>query len=500
MGRRVTDSAAIESRVQRAMSALAAHGIEEGDAVALLLRNDIAFLEASLAVSRLGAYGVPLNWHAKPNEVEIVLRDSQAKLLIAHADLLAALGAVSVPAVAVTTPQEILEAYALDARLARVPAGAADWNAWIEVHSAWSGANRRPRGSIIYTSGTTGTPKGIQREPTGSADQERLVTQTLRDSFGVRPEGRSLVCGPLYHSMQGANLRAAYDMLGERGVLVIESRFDAERLLARVAEHRITQILMVPVMFVRLLRLDAAVRTRYRLDSLEWVVHSAAPCPIDVKKGMIEWFGPVMHEFYAASEFGAVALIGSADALRKPGSVGRALPGCIVKVLDASGRELPVGATGEIAALNTAYPDFTYRNRPEARAALDRGGLIATGDIGHMDEEGFLFLSGRSSDMVISGGVNIFPAEIEEVLLGCPGVADCAVFGIPDEEYGEALAAHIQPLPQRTLDELEVRAWLRERLPGFKTPRVIRFEAALPREDSGKIFKRRLREPYWTKR
>ncbi|OGA32016.1 MAG: hypothetical protein A3G80_01205 [Betaproteobacteria bacterium RIFCSPLOWO2_12_FULL_62_13b] len=177
--------------------------------------------------------------------------------------------------------------------------------------------------------------------------------------------------------------------------------------------------------------------------------------------------------------------------------MGRALPGCIVKVLGDGAQELPPGAEGEIAVLNPGYPDFTYRNRPEARAALDRGGLVATGDIGYVDADGFLFLCGRRSDMVISGGANIYPADIEQVLLALPGVADCAVFGIPDEEYGEVLAAHVEPLPGAELDESGVRAYLRERLPGFKVPRVIRFEPALPREDSGKIFKKRIRDPYW---
>ncbi len=491
-GRRVFESALIDERARRAMSRLASLGIEEGDAVALLLRNDVAFLEASLAIGALGAYAVPLNWHSKPAEIETVLSDSGAKLVIAHADLAPAVDTRH-RVIVVRTPQELIEAYALDRETCRAASDALEWEAWLERQPRWSGAPRRPRGSIVYTSGTTGTPKGIQREP---CSEEQAFAQTVGLNFGIRAGLHSLACGPLYHSMQTANLRAAHAALGPDGVLVIEPRFVPERLLAAIDEHRITHILMVPIMFHRLLRLGEQVRRRYSLKSLEFVVHSAAPCPVDVKRAMIDWFGPVIHEFYAQSELGAVTLIGSEESLRKPGSVGRPLPGCAVKVLDERGKEVSRGVRGEIAAVNLAYPDFSYRHRPEARAALDRGGLIATGDIGYLDEEGYLFLCGRNNDMVISGGVNIFPAEIEALLGACPGVADCAVFGIPDEEYGEALAAHIQPQPGVSLDEAGIRAWLRERLPGFKLPKLIRFEESLPREESGKIFKRRLRERY----
>jgi long-chain acyl-CoA synthetase len=500
-GSRALDSAQLEERARRAMSGLAALGVGEGDSVALLLRNDVAFLEASLALGGLGAYAVPLNWHARANEIRSILLDSGAKAVIAHADLAAALpdAAGTLPAVIVRTPQDLIEAYGLEHEACRVRPDGQEWDSWLGAQPPFAGAPRRPRGSIAYTSGTTGVPKGIQREPCENEAQERQLLEHLYQNFGIRPGVRALICGPLYHSMQAANLRAAFHALGNDGLMVIEPRFDAERLLKTVAEHRVTQILMVPIMFVRLLRLPESVRRRYDVSSLECVVHAAAPCPAELKRRMIEWFGPVVNEFYALSETGAVTLIGSADALRKPGSVGRALPGCTVKVLDEAGRELPPGAEGEVAVLNHAYPDFTYRNRRDARAALDRGGLIATGDIGHLDPEGFLYLSGRKSDMVISGGVNLFPAEIEDVLLACPGVADCAVFGIPDEEYGEVLAAHIEPLPGADLNEAGVREYLRERLPGLKVPGTIRFEAALPREDSGKIFKRRLRDPYWAR-
>ncbi|MCC6472679.1 MAG: AMP-binding protein [Burkholderiales bacterium] len=496
-GNRVVDSAQVEEHARRAMRGLAALGVEEADSVALLLRNDIAFLEACVAIRGLGAYSVPLNWHAQPHEIRTILRDSGAKAVIAHADLAAAIGDLGVPSVAVPTPAEVAEAYALDAQDCLAPAGALAWESWLRALPAHTPVAPRTRGSIAYTSGSTGTPKGIQRGPCAGPAGEQAGLRTACASFGARAGVRSLICGPLYHSMQAANLQTAYSVFGDGGLVVIEPRFEPERLLANIEKHRITQILMVPVLFVRLLRLPQSVRRRYDLSSLEWVVHSAAPCAPQVKRAMIEWFGPVIREFYAQSETGAVTLIDSAEALRKPGSVGRALPGCTVKVLDDAGTELPPGEEGEIAAVNHAYPDFTYRNRPEARAAIERGGLIATGDIGYLDREGFLFLCGRKSDLVICGGVNIFPAQIEEALSACPGVADCAVFGIPDEEYGEVLAAHVQPLPGARLEESALRAQLRERLSGLQVPRIIRFEQALPRQDSGKIFKKRLRDPYW---
>jgi long-chain acyl-CoA synthetase len=265
-----------------------------------------------------------------------------------------------------------------------------------------------------------------------------------------------------------------------------------------VDEYRITHLHVVPTMFVRLLHLPEDVRKRYDVSSLVRVVHGAAPCPMHVKRAMIDWWGPVVTEYYGGTETGFVTFHTAEEALRKPGTVGRPLPGVTIKVFDDNGRELAPGEIGEVYSWLTAGNlNFTYHGLPEQRAAIERDGVVSIGDVGYLDEEGYLFLCDRKRDMVISGGVNIYPAEIEAALLALSGVRDCAVFGIPHEEFGEELCAYVEPEPGAALDEGLVRAHLSERLADFKVPRVIRFEVGLPREDSGKIMKRKLRDAYW---
>ena len=254
---------------------------------------------------------------------------------------------------------------------------------------------------------------------------------------------------------------------------------------------------MVPTMFVRLLKLPEAVRRKYDVSSLRHVVHAAAPCPAEIKQAMIDWWGPVIYEFYGSTESGPVTFVSAAEALKKPGTIGRVAPGAEIKILDDAGRELPQGEVGEVYARITAYPDFTYHNLPERRLEIEREGLITSGDVGYFDEDGYLFLCDRKRDMVISGGVNIYPAEIEAALHAVPGVHDCAVFGIPDEEFGEALMAVVEPQPGARLDIAAIRAQLKTSLADYKVPKHVEIQANLPREDSGKIFKRRLRDPHW---
>jgi long-chain acyl-CoA synthetase len=279
--------------------------------------------------------------------------------------------------------------------------------------------------------------------------------------------------------------------------MTIMERFDAEEFLRIVQEQRVTVVQMVPTMFVRLLALDEEVRRSYDTSSLRWIVHAAAPCPPDVKRAMIDWLGPIVAEYYGGTETGPVTYCTSEEWLAHPGTVGRPLSSARVKVVGEDGAELPPGESGEIYAWLDLFPDFTYEGDDGKRRSVEHEGLISVGDVGYLDAEGFLFLNDRRSDMVISGGVNIYPAEIEACLLALDGVRDCAVFGVPDEEFGEALAAHVELDEGASLAEEAVRAHVRAHLAGYKTPKVVVFEDSLPREDSGKIFKRRLREPYW---
>ena len=279
--------------------------------------------------------------------------------------------------------------------------------------------------------------------------------------------------------------------------LFIEERFDAERTLQLIEAQRLTHAYLVPTMYVRLLALPDSVKQRYDLSSMRFVASTGSPCAPDIKRAIIDWWGPVIHEAYGASELGYMTRLDSHVALRKPGSAGKPLPGVTVAILNDEGEALPQGQAGLIYVHQPAFPEFTYIGNDAARKRIERNGLKTLGDIGYLDEDGYLFIVDRSADMVISGGVNIYPAEIEAALQMMPGVADCAVFGVPDAEFGEALAAAVQPLDGVALNADDVRAFLKSRLADYKVPRVVAFHAQLPREDTGKIFKRKLRDPYW---
>jgi len=378
-----------------------------------------------------------------------------------------------------------------------VPDGMREWRSWLAMHGPWSGPARVPRANMPYTSGTTGRAKGVRRIPPAPESTDAaaaLAREALARALGVETGMRALLSAPLYHS---APISYAIQVVLSGAIFVLEPKFDAERTLALVEQYRLTHAYLVPTMYARLLTLPDAVKRRYDLASMRFVASTGSPCPPEVKRAMIDWWGPVFHESYASSESGYVTEISSAEALAKPGSAGRPIGRGALKILDAEGRELAPGEIGLIYARQPAYPDFTYNNNPEARRALERDGLWTLGDMGYVDADGYLFVCDRAADMVISGGVNIYPAEIEASLAAMPGVRDCAVFGIPDPEFGETLAAAIQQEPGANLDAHAVRAWLAARIADYKVPRVVEFCATLPREESGKIFKRRLREPYW---
>ena len=485
------------ARMQRSASALAACGIGASDVYALMLHNEPVALELVLAGRWLGARWCMVNWHFKAAEVRHILVDSGAKLFIVHAHLLAAV-AEAIPAgvqVFVVTPEPATRsAFRIDANAA---APSDRHRCWIDFRD---GTDRpataqaaSPGVAMLYTSGTTGLPKGITRAP-ATPEQVQATLASGRLALGIGPGMRALLSAPMYHAApQSYALMSALS----DAELWLEPRFDAARTLALITAHRLSHTYLVPTMYVRLLALPDDLRAASDVGSMRFVASTGSPCPPDVKRRMIDWWGPVFHEAYAASELGYITHIDSADALRKPGSAGRALPATRIEILGEDGAPSPPGQVGVIYARNAATPDFSYNHNDAARRSLEAHGLWTLGDMGYLDDEGFLFIVDRQSDMVISGGVNIYPAEIEAVLMTMPGVADCVVFGIPDAEFGEALAAAVQPAPGAPLAAPDVQAYLRERIAGFKVPRVVAFHEQLPREDSGKIFKRRLREPYW---
>ncbi len=501
-GARAVEATDIRQRALRAAAGLESLGVREGDAVAFCLRNDLAFFEATQAAGNLGAFAVAVNWHCTLDEGRYVLEDCGAKALVIHADLLAGLrDAVpdGVIVFSVPTPPEVAAAYGVTPEASKVASGDMDWNAWLETFAPREASPRQAPSTIIYTSGTTGRPKGVKRAAATPEQAQAAMTMLLR-SYGYadwadRPqEIVTAVVGPIYHSAPNAHANVSVNLGANVAVM---ARFDPEGLLALIQDKRITHLNMAPIMFNRLVKLPQAVRDRYDVSSLTFVAHAAAPVSPPVKREMLAWWGPVINEYYGSTEMGNVTFCTAEEWLAHPGTVGRPMPNAVVRVVDAEGDDCPVGVPGEVLGRNIGFSDFTYHGDEEKRRRAEKLGLISPGDIGYFDADGFLFLCDRSSDMVISGGVNIYPAEIEAVLLKAPGVADCAVFGIPDEEYGEALCAVIQPQPGPLPSPTEIRAWLRERLAGFKVPREVEFTDALPREDSGKIFKRKLREPYW---
>jgi long-chain acyl-CoA synthetase len=495
VGGRFTSKAELDDRAARVAAGLRELGVGPGSPVAVIGRNGLLHLEVALAAARLATSVVPVNWHWKADEVRYVLDDSRAAVLVGHSDLLRALGPAvgDLPTVWQSTPPDVVAAYGVDGARAGVPAGALDYESWLASHEPADAVPRNAASSgLFYTSGTTGRPKGVLREnPT--PEQVAHRQQVLTRCYGITEGCRTLITTPMHHIFgQGMSLAT----LAAGGTVVVMARFDAEELLRLVEEHRITNAAMVPTMFVRLLHLPDDVRARYDLGSLRHVLHTGAPCPVEVKRAMLAWWGPVLWEQYGSTETGVVTLASPEEWLSHPGTVGRPFLSSEVRIYDDSGHELPPGEPGHIYARMHGSPDFTYLGRPEARAEVSRGELVTGGDIGFLDADGYLFLSDRSSDVVISGGVNVYPAEVDALLLTHPAVRDAVTFGVPDEEFGERLAAWVQLRDGAAADEDELRAYLHERVAGYKVPRTIRFVDQLPRDDSGKISRRRVREDH----
>ncbi|MCA1360794.1 AMP-binding protein [Bradyrhizobium sp. IC3069] len=493
-GERRRGHAAVADRASRIAGGLKRLGVGPGGSVSILMRNDIAFIEVAHGAMRLGAYGVPVNWHFKTEEINYILKDSGTSVLIGHADLLHQL-TIAVPkdvtVLSVPTPPEIVTAYKIAPNHLTKPDFARDFETWIAEQPPYEGPSVPQPMNMIYTSGTTGHPKGVRRAaPT--AEQNAALEDIRTIIYGLG--SRALLPGPLYHSAPNSfGIRSS--RLG--GVLVLMPRFEPEEFLRLIEAEQIDTAFVVPTMFIRLMKLPESVRKKYDLASLRHVIHGAAPCPPEVKRAMIDWWGPIIYEFYGSTEAGAVTFATSDDALKKPSTVGRVSAWAELRIVDADGQVLPTGEIGEIYSRVAAYPDFTYHNKPGKRVEIECDGFITSGDVGYIDADGYVFLCDRKQDMVISGGVNIYPAEVEAVLHGVPGVHDCAVFGIPDAEFGEALMAVVEPHPGTILNVIDIRARLKASLADYKVPAHIKLQTDLPREDSGKIFKRRLRDTYW---
>ena len=489
-GNLIRTGAEVASRGLRLAGGLAALGLCEGDVVALLLRNDPVYTDVIPACRAGGFYYCPINWHFSPDEVAFLLADSGARALIVAADL-------------------------YDAVKHLVPAGVhillsgdegsdgIRYEEWLSSCTDYAGSAVSPRGHMAYTSGTTGRPKGVLRDPwpLGQiADAQRRVDALMAQCFGVIPGCRTLMPAPLYHSGPSVITQTAL-RIGER--LVVLPRFDPEETLHAIQAHRIDLVYMVPTMYVRMLKLPQEVRARYDVSSLRYIASTGSPCAPEVKRAMIEWLGPKIFETYAASETGLITIMSSVEALERPGSAGRPAGEATVRIVGEDGRDCAVGEVGLVYMRQPAFADFTYVGNPAARQSIERDGLVTLGDMGYLDAEGYLYLCDRAADMVISGGVNIYPAEIEHALIGCPGVLDCAVFGVPDEEMGERLMAAILPEPGTSgapgvsVSAAELEAWLRPRIAGFKIPRDVEMVSEFPRDDNGKVAKRKLRAKYW---
>lgn len=476
----------LRDRVDRLSHALRGCGAKTGDAVAVLLPNSSDWLASALAISQIGAYLVPLNWHLTAEELAYLLSNSMSRVLIADHRFAST---ASQAARQAALPEQGRLAVAGD-----IP-GFRDLQSLLDAQPDAPLGDRLAGSTMFYSSGTTGRPKGIRRPLTG-LPPEGALARTLplySGMFGLSAgNGAHLVCTPLYHAAPGSR---AIQMLHLGHRLVLLEKWDSERVLALIESERIDSVQLVPILFHRLLQLPQAIRQRYDLSSLRTVIHAAAPCPPETKRRMIEWLGPVLHEYYACSEGGGT-YVGSDDWLRRPGTVGRRYPFSKLAILDEGGAELPAGEPGLIY-MNDGF-DFEYFNDPQKTRSVKRGDLFTAGDYGYLDEEGWLYLCDRRSDLILSGGVNIYPAEIEAVLMQHPSVSDAVVVGLPDPEWGQSVCALVQPrepAPSHALEALraELMAYCGQHLASFKRPRHLLL-AHVPRTDAGKVGRAAVRQ------
>jgi len=472
----------------RIVHGLRSLGLGKGDCVAAVLPNDPSLIELYLAVAQAGMYLVPVNWHLTAPEIAYIVADSEAKVFVAHERFADACAKAA---------RELGIAPARCFAVGRIE-GFRDFSELAAGQPDRLPADRAAGAVMNYTSGTTGRPKGVRRPlPPIDPDTAATLGTGFFAMFGVKAEdGNVHLCGsPLYHT---AVLVFSSTSLHFGHAVVLMERWTPELCLDAIERYRVSTSHMVPTQFHRLLALPEAVRRRHDVSSVRCMVHAAAPCPIDVKRRMIEWWGPAIAEYYAATEGGGT-LVGAEEWMKKPGTVGRAWPGAEIKIYDDAGNELPAGEVGTVY-MKLGAADFEYYKDKEKTRKNRIGSFFTVGDIGYLDPEGYLFLCDRKADMIISGGVNIYPAEIESVFLTHPKVGDVAVFGVPHEEWGEEVKAVVEPAAGATPGPAlaaELLAFCADKLARYKTPKTIDFIAEMPRDPNGKLYKRKLRDPYW---
>jgi acyl-CoA synthetase (AMP-forming)/AMP-acid ligase II len=480
-GSRAVTFAELDRRSCQVARLLAGLGVGPGDHVAVLMANRPEYFTIGWGAQRRGTYWTPVNWHLTADEASYIVEDCGATVLFASPETAEVAAQIVARLPGVTgfvagTDQPGLRRYE-DAIAAQAEGKPSD-----EVEGMY----------FLYSSGTTGRPKGILREsafpPFGTDGRLELL---MRGMFGFGRDAVYLCPAPLYHA---APLGWSMGTIRLGGTVVLMERFDPAECLRAISRHHVTAVQFVPTHFVRMLKLPPDLRAAFDISSLRTVVHAAAPCPVEVKRQMIDWLGPILVEYYAGSEGNGMTVIGSPDWMSHPGSVGRAVAG-VVHIVGEDGGELPAGQDGVIYFDG---PSFEYHNDPvKTASARNDEGWSTLGDIGHLDDEGYLYMSDRRADLIVSGGVNIYPAEIEEALIMNPAVADVAVIGVPDAEMGQSVLAIVQLAdggPGSEQLATGLIAHCRSRLASFKCPRSVQFVAALPRTPTGKLMRRRLRE------
>jgi len=474
----------LDERSNQVAHLLRSRGLGVGRRVAILAENRAEYLVIAWGAQRAGLHYVGINSHLTPSEAAYIVADSGADLIVAS-DTLGDLAAEVVADPALAPAGRLM--------LGRPRDGWEDFADAVAAHPTTPIDDEAEGDFMLYSSGTTGRPKGIMRPVGGGplGTYPDIPGRWLRDLMGLQPGDVYLSPAPLYHA---APLGWSMGVHRSGGTVVVMEKFEPQLALALLEKHRVTHSQWVPTMFVRMLKLPEQVRTQYDVSRLRYAVHAAAPCPVDVKKAMIDWWGPVLFEYYSSSEGMGATSITSEEWLRKPGSVGRPLMGTPY-ITDEAGNELPRGEVGTVWF--TGGSAFEYHGDPGKTAAThDARGGTTVGDVGHLDKDGYLFLSDRRYHLIISGGVNIYPQEIEDALVMHPEVEDVGVVGVPDDEMGERVVAVVQPRdPDASGPELarELLSFARTRLAGFKVPREVRFAGELPRTPTGKLRKHELR-------